>query len=226
MGRKPRVERLENGDISIRVTIPRPIALICDAVGKRIKGGDFETGLTLLFEQISSQLEGGHAGYLGPMFESSLKRVRDENYGAITSGPAIDVSLLHRSTKLKSGFVGVYANGNGFRAVGPGGVYLVTVPTAEEAAWRRRNHYIENKLPYGELEIEIETWTARGFFRDEQTIEQKVAAIMEHANRVGTAHLFAADAERILGDDTPAQPTNPTPAFDPFGPRTKPDIYE
>lgn len=225
MGGKPRIECLENGDVSIRLTIPRPIALIADSVGKSLDSG-IETGLKLLLVQIRSQLEVGQAGYLGPMFESALKQVRDENFGAIASGKPIDVSLLHKSMKLKSGYVGVYANGNGFRAVGPGGRYIVTSPTAEEAAWRRRSYYVDNRLPYGELEVEIDTWTARGDFRSEQTLEDKVRAIMEHAHRVGTAHLFAEDAERILGGEVPVAVPNPAPHFDPFGPRTKPDNYE
>lgn len=217
MGRIPKVLCLENGDIRVRAAvIPRPIALVVQRVCDRLKV-PFETGLTLFYEQISAMLSVGQGAFLGPMFELALKQTRDENFGVIDSGSAIDVSLLHRSTKLKSGYAGVYANGNGFRAVGPGGKYIVTAPSVEEAAWRRRLFYVENGLPYGELEVEIDRWEADNAFAPGMTMRDKVAMFMQHANRVGTAHLFQADADRIIGEVAPTpELVNPTPGFDPF----------
>ena len=73
--------------------------------------------------------------------------------------PTVDAYLdkLQTSDKVKSGFVGVYANGKGFRAVGcrpdgSGGAAahsIGTFPTAEQAAVARLFYYQNNKLPYG-----------------------------------------------------------------------------
>lgn len=145
-------------------------------------------------------LQAGQAGYLGPLFEQALKEVRNEHHGAISPGEAINLAKLHRSTKTKAGFMGVYANGKGFRAMARHqGVekYIGTFDSAEEAAWKRYLYYQEHKLPYGELEVEIAHWRAQG---DQGTDEQLKARILQHAKDVGTLHLF------VDQPDAPADP--------------------
>ena len=91
-----------------------------------------------------------------------IKRVSPEK--AIPELHGIDFKKLHRSEKTKSGFVGIYMNGQGFRATGRASVtssehvYIGTYQTAEEAAWKRYLHYKEQGLPYGELETVIEKY--------------------------------------------------------------------
>lgn len=156
-----------------------------------------EAAVRILFAQVAAMLEQGQAGYLGPLFERALKTVRQANFGAIGSGPAIDLSKLAANPKIKSGYVGVYANGNGFRAMGkkPGGIgeqYIGSFPTAEEAAWKRYCYYKEHGLPYGEMEDEIREWRARG----EQGTDLEIAErIRKYAASVGTLHHFDPEGE-------------------------------
>ena len=73
---------------------------------------------------------------------------------------AEQIAQLDRSEKLSSGFTGVYANGNGFRARvrAPGGVvkYLTTCRSPERAAWERLLFYREHNMPYGVLGETVE----------------------------------------------------------------------
>lgn len=197
MPRIPKIIRAGNGDISMRLTIPRPIVLLVEKFAARYSI-ELESAFGLMFGQISSLLNVGQASFLGPMYEELLKEVRDENFGAISSGTPLDLSKLHRNQKLKSGFHGVYANGNGFRAVAPGGKYITTAPTAEEAAWRRYLYHRERGLPYGELEIEVDKWRANGWITPGMTMRTLITTIMSDATNAGTDHLFREDAEEIL----------------------------
>lgn len=80
--------------------------------------------------------------------------------------PQIDASVLHRTDRTKSGYVGVYSNGKGFSAQGRGSkgersVHLGTFQSAEEAAWARRAHYLRHGFTYGKLAEMAEQYEKR-----------------------------------------------------------------
>jgi hypothetical protein len=101
---------------------------------------------------------------LGFEYAQAAKRLREHQAHAQEQARATDPDLtkLHRSAKAKSGFVGVYSNGNGFRAEGRdphnahGVVTIGSFKTAELAALARLKHHQRHKLPYGELEMAME----------------------------------------------------------------------
>lgn len=172
MGRKPKFIKDANGDVSVRIKVRRPIWLICEDLAS-----EFEIRPDKAFEMLLRRLAAifvdnrhppGIAALLGHDVVDSLVRVRRANFGSIDSGPAIDISKLHRSPKLKSGFVGVYPSGRHYRAEGrsidgsPGRKHLGTFETAEEAAWARFMYYDEHDLPYGIWEEEIDAQREAG----------------------------------------------------------------
>lgn len=121
---------------------------------------DVLVGLAMIQNRIAALLEDGKAEFLGPEYTHALKRVRADAFGTIGNGPPIDLNKLHRSDKIKSGFVGVYPNGKGFRAEGrlknrTQTKYLGTFDTAEEAAWIRYLYYKTEGIPYGPMEERI-----------------------------------------------------------------------
>lgn len=160
--------------------------------------------------ELGTRFEQGDASFLGPIWLRALKRALANNYGALADGPKIDFDKLHRSAKTKSGFVGVYANGKGFRAMAKvEGIesYVGTFQTAEEAAWRRFLYYKENKIPYGELEVDIAAWRARGEQGDDMHLARE---IIKHSKLVGTFHIYEKDARAMgLLSDEPTQGSNP-----------------
>ncbi len=223
MPRKPRVLRTKNGDCELRVVIPKPIVLVCERVASDL-GIGFEPAIRLFLRQTSALLEVGQAGFLGPIFETALKQARAENFDVISSGPPLDISVLHRSNKLKSGFAGVYASGAGFRAVGPGGKYIVTAPTAEEAAHRRRLYYIDNKLPYGELELDVERWRRDNPHTAHQTDLEVARSVVEYSIDKPYWPILEGDARRLLGDAVVDRIQSGLPALPPeaFVPPARP----
>jgi len=209
MGRKPKILRAEDGCVSIRVQIPRAIWLTVEDFAKRLGVSD-EAALRLFMMRVAALLAQGDGSFLGPEWMLSLKQAKDDNFGSIGDGPKVDIDKLHKSTKTKSGFVGVYANGNGFRAMAKvegAETYIGTFDTAIEAAWRRYLHYKENKIPYGELEVEIAGWRLRGEQGDDMHLARE---ILKHSKSVGTFHIFEKDfrtmgllsAEPTTGSDS------------------------
>jgi len=194
-----------DGSATLRVTIPRPIYLVLAEVASDL-GIGVDAATRIFMRQIAGLLEAGQAGFLGPIFESALRAAQSKNLGVISAGPPIDLSKLHRSSKTKSGFVGVYANGKGFRAMASvegAQQYIGTFSSAEEAAWKRYLHYKEHGLPYGELEVEVERWRKDGIEGTDAELKRK---IIEHSKIVGTYHIFAEH------DDTDtAAPSRETP---------------
>lgn len=185
---KPPVPK-PDGSVTVKVSVPRPIYLLLGRMAKTM-GVSERAAMRMFLGQIGAMLEVGQAGFLGPVWARELKALREENFGVISAGPAIDLTVLHRSTKTKSGFVGVYANGSGFRAMAKikgSEIYIGQFDSAEEAAWKRRLYYKEHRLPYGELEIDIAAWRARG---EKGTDEELARTILEHSKMVGTLHVY------------------------------------
>jgi hypothetical protein len=157
MARKSKEEELDG---TIKVELPpklvellREVAVVMDASPRWV----FQT----LLRRIENMAVLGEVDSLGFEFAQALKRLngRGRMFDEVPSD--IDLTKLHRSDKAKSGFVGVYSNGKGFRAEGrdPGSKGLITLgtfPTAEGAALARFTHYKRHGLPYGRLEDTIE----------------------------------------------------------------------
>ena len=121
----------------------------------------------MFLHRVVSLIDDGDYDFLGPEFSRVLRGlIANDEIGSLNL-PAIDVTKLHLSSKTKSGFVGVYSNGKGFRAVGKspgfgtGSQSLGTYPSAEQAAWARYLHHKKFKLPYGELEERLTYWRGK-----------------------------------------------------------------
>lgn len=222
MGRKPKILRTDDGSASLRVQFPRAIWLLVGDFANRM-GLSEEAACRLFLARIAALLSQGDGAFLGPEWLLSLKQIKSDNYGAISDGPRIDIDKLHKSPRTKSGFVGVYANGSGFRAMAKvDGIetYIGTFDTAIEAAWRRFLHYKENKIPYGELEVDIAAWRARGEQGDDMHLARE---IIKHSKLVGTFHIYEKDARAMgLLSDEPTQSSNP-PAPQQLPTRSAPD---
>jgi hypothetical protein len=120
----------------------------------------------LFLKRIVALIDEGNYDFMGPEFAGTLKRMISNDEIGVLGLPPIDVTKLHRSARTKSGFVGVYANGKGYRAEGAapgagtkkGTVNLGTYPTAEQAAWARYLHHKKHKITYGELDERMAYW--------------------------------------------------------------------
>lgn len=114
-----------------------------------------EKALALLINQINTSVALGDVKFLGSFaaYAQGALNARVDQFDDGT--PAIEYDRLHESDRTKSGFVGVYQNGQGFRAhaeSGHGQKTIGTFPTAAEAAWRRYLYYKKHHLPYGHFE--------------------------------------------------------------------------
>lgn len=178
MGRRPIVYQDRPGTYNVRLRVPEPVWRVAILVGHEAQArapgqtrkisdetaGQY--GLAELFKGIAELFTDGDARWLPDReFARALTKLQDGNYGTIpTATDTIDISKLHRNKKLKSGFVGVYANGQGFRAMSRDhagkAVAIGTFKTAEEAAHRRMSYHRQHNLAYGELEAEMEAWRA------------------------------------------------------------------
>lgn len=201
MARRPKIETAEDGSAIIRTKLqPSTWGLICKYAAKLDL--DEEDAARVFLQQIDALIASNSLAWLSADWRA-LARDAPEASPKV----AIDVSKLHRSERLKSGFYGVYANGQGFRAVGRQHEYLVTSPTAEEAAWHRYRHYVQHGLPYGELEIEIDRLRREGEAGSDHEL-RKIA--LETARLTGTLHLYAEHMTPeeivIYGDSTRPAP--------------------
>lgn len=195
----------ENGAWSVRIVTEKGLHDVVKRVGEahmasgvsKIKDPAVH-GLWLLLRKISQLFEEGDVSWLHDRdFEQAIQQLKGLNFGKIEDG-GIDINLLHRTKKMKSGFEGVYATNGGFRAQAThAGVQKVvgTFKTAEEAAHRRRLYYAAHDLPYGELEFEMAKWRSK--YDDAKSMDDLtlIRAIDRHAREVNTW-------EQIFGEGT------------------------
>jgi hypothetical protein len=170
----------------------------------------------MLLLQVDQRILKFDVGFLSGDFERAVTSAREKNFGMLNEAKPINLSLLHRSTKTKSGFVGVYANGKGFRAMVTSGESMHSIgtfPSAEEAAWRRREHYLSNGLPYGELEIEMERWRKGELGTPfKGTDAQLIEEIKKHALNAGTYdEIFALSRHEVTTPVAPTRNAEPKP---------------
>lgn len=205
MGRRPVSYRDHEGRVNVRVTVPEEVWSVAVSVGHlhsrrlpmlRINSDERagQYGMAALMKGIAELFKDGDAKWISDRdFAAALRQLQDENFGTIPSpAGAIDVSKLHRAPKLKSGFHGVYANGQGFRAMSKDftgkPIAIGTFKSAEEAAFRRLTYHRANNLAYGELEEEMELWrsnTAQWGIHPQISDAQLIEEIKGHAQRFG-----------------------------------------
>lgn len=184
----------EQGTAVLRLEIPRPI---WEAVGSfaKLLNISAEKALDLLLLRVSALIEQGDSAFLGPEWQKATASAKADNFNVL-EGPKIDLTKLHRNPKAKSGYVGVYTNGKGFRAMGadPGTrlpIYLGTRDNPEAAAWLRYQHYKKHELPYGELELEIQKY--RDEYHDTRPEADIIKDIREESQRLGYFHVIFPD---------------------------------
>lgn len=163
MGRLPKIRQVSESIMDVRIEIPVAIWKIAERVGLNlgVKSRPERVGLGIFFRDIAARLEKGDTNFLSTSVQEAVEDVRKDNHSAKLSTPDIDDTQLHRSTKLKSGFYGVFAGARneGFRAevrLKNGLLKSIGIfKSAAEAAWRRRKYYEANLLYYGTVELEI-----------------------------------------------------------------------
>jgi hypothetical protein len=207
MARRPATFRDEHGRYHAKITLSPELWALLNAVGQqaartfgsliRINSDDqaSQIGLAMLMRHVDDLLVGGDADWLPDRaFAKAIATLKGGNFGAIpsTATSAIDLDVLHKNPKLKSGYEGVYANGQGFRAMGRDisgkTIVIGTYQSPEEAAHRRYMYHRANNLAYGELAAEMERWrkdTVQWGAAD-KTDEELIAEIKRHAVISGT----------------------------------------
>lgn len=181
-----------DGSVDLRLRIPRGIWEIAVAYGLKMRLKP-EHALEFVFDEILSALASGTLTFFSQSMREAAANVKAANFGVAAHVEKIDLGKLHTSTKTKSGYEGVYANGKGFRAMGrkkdsPTPIYLGQFETAEAAAWHRYLHYKQESLPYGELEKEVDRYRAQ--FGDTRSDADIIATIREDSERLGLAHIY------------------------------------
>lgn len=186
MGRQPRIDEHSDGSVSLRVDVGshtwRLVKLHADRLGITAP-----QALHILMLYVESLIRADQFAWLSIDWQDTQRTHRDQHGGLPPSLSGIDLAMLHRSERTKSGFVGVYANGAGFRATGRRSAYLGTYTTAEEAAARRYLHYKQHGLPYGELEIAIDELRKQGEVGTDEALRD---IVLETARLTGTSHLY------------------------------------
>lgn len=190
----------------IRIKVPAKLWGLLEEVAK-LMGVSTKTCLALLFQDLEHLVETEQIGALGYRYTQAARQLqeqheREEERVRVTDP---DLTRLHRSDKTKSGFVGVYSNGKGYRAEGrdpvsrKGTVTLGTFPDAEAAALARLKHYKHYELAYGQLEELMATYREREHnLRDMSDERVKHEVIWSEANIIKRPIEGLTDAERAL----------------------------
>lgn len=187
MGRPLKQDVSPDGSVTVRATFGARTWRLIQARARKF-GIQDHVCAAMFLHNIEALLHNGVTNWLPSDWQFLNKELQRATNYLPPSLDGVDLTKLHRSNKTKSGFVGVYANGQGFRATGRRGEYLGTFDTAEEAAVHRFRHYKQNKLPYGELEIEVDE--RRNRYGETGTDEEVIRGIMDHAARTNQTHVF------------------------------------
>lgn len=176
MVNRRRISVDSEGCITVRVNVEPQLWELSGQLAKQWHVDQIQA-LGIILEKLTRLIEAGKAEFLGPEFVYAFNKLVMADKLSVGGMPPVEVAKLHRSTRTKSGFVGVYANGKGFRSMaatpdGNGLESIGTFPTAEQAAWARYLHHKKFKLPYGEAEDRLET--ERAEIRDEVERNRKL----------------------------------------------------
>jgi hypothetical protein len=222
MARRPRVYGKPDGSFNVRIDIPKVIYEVCERVGRVYQRDQHAKepalyGLWFMLKAIEQSFEAEDAsGINNPEFQRALRQVLDANLGIapMSNDMLIDINRLHRSPKTKSGYVGVYVNGKGFRAsatdAGGKTVLLGTYKTPEEAAQRRLLYYTSNNLPYGELEEELVRLRKQEPGFGARPLADQIREVKHHNEMVGLTHLVFGPGTSSV-EPKPAPPTSVNP---------------
>jgi hypothetical protein len=193
MSNRRRITVGTDGCVSVRVTVEPQLWELSGQLAKQWHV-DQITALSIMLEKITRLIEAGKAEFLGPEFSYAFNKLVMTDKLSVGGLPPVESTKLHRSLKTKSGFVGVYANGQGFRAMGKirgadGDIQksIGTFPTAEQAAWARFIHYKKLGLPYGAVEEALAE--ARRTFENEGSAQWSDEKVAEEWNKSMTTSL-------------------------------------
>lgn len=151
----------ETGTRQLRCELDENMWAVLEEVGRMLHVSP-KVAHHLLMVSMMEGLQAGQHGFLPITWLNAWKNLQRKGLVAQLEGlTPIDITKLHRSDKMKTGFVGVYVNGHGFAARGThptskSMLHLGTYPTAEEAAWARYLHHQKHGLAYGRLGTDIE----------------------------------------------------------------------
>lgn len=179
---RSRVTIQPDGHTTVKAEVPATIWKMIEKYAETIHVTPIQSWAIFL-NRLESLIDEGTYDFIGPEFSRVIRGLVATDAIGTSGLPPLQMGKLHRSFKTKSGFVGVYMNGNGFRAMAkqPGsGVSIQasigTFPTAEQAAWARYLYYKKNNMAYGEVEAEIDDWRKRNADRLATASDDEVLA--------------------------------------------------
>lgn len=200
-------KRIRDLKPEVRVELPAKLREFLSKLGDFMKT-DQRWALDWLFVRLDAMVESGEIARLGFEFDRAFQLLS-------VDVPGIDLAKLHRNEKAKSGFVGVYANGKGYRAMGPDGHNLGTFPTSERAAWERYLYCRKHGLIYGPMEEWIAR-TERDMTSDIRTALEAQGADMPEAYRRFAIFAAAQDGVYFKGlsaEDKVYETTDPMDTY-------------
>jgi hypothetical protein len=189
MPRKPKQIHYNDGRVEMRLVVPSVVYQTSVGLAERL-GLQPEQALVILLDRLALLCE-RDPNRLGPDIDAARNHMVMSDRASFVGMPPIDITKLHRSDRTRSGFTGVYSNGQGFRAVGKDFEAgesskrqrsIGTYPTAEGAAWARYLYYKKHNLPYGEVETELAHW--RGYYPKSWTDQE----IIDEVNILRESH--------------------------------------
>src|SRR5271163_1925998 len=116
MTRAKPIQATESGHYPVKVRLPGLIFQICRELAD-VWGVSVEQGIQMFLERTVATFEENKGKLIGGEFERAYLKLRNADALPVAGLPPIDISKLHRSTQTKSGLVGIYAYGKGFRAM-------------------------------------------------------------------------------------------------------------
>lgn len=197
MRTRQQVTKHSDDQIVVKALVPRSIWDLIETYAKLVGVTPIQSWQMFLL-RITKEIEAGNHAFLGTDLSSIARGLSLENKLGSGGMPPIDYAKLHRNQKLKSGYAGVYANGQHFRAMGPDGKYIGSYPSADHAAWGRYLYYVENNLAYGEAEneqhvlmLEIEQHRARFRSLGVQYTDEDLLDAVDHEDQLAGRQLLS-----------------------------------